>query len=104
MNCHNGIEQAHPAIAQGQCTICHGGDGDAKEKEQAHVPVPSDWAQIRGEALPPAPEGFIKDFAPDQLAAIDPAYLRFINPGDLRAHEARGGPAGHRDPRAGALG
>ncbi len=85
MSCHNGIEQAHPEIAQGQCTICHGGDGSKEEKETAHVAVPANWAEIRGSALPPAPNGFIKDFAPDQLAAIDPNYVRFVNPGDIRA-------------------
>ena len=46
--------------------------------------IPEDWATIRGTGLPPAPEGFIRDFAPDQLDAIDPDYLKFINPGDMR--------------------
>ena len=84
MHCHRGIEQAHPPIAEGQCTTCHGGDGEVFEKENAHVAIPQNYAQVRGEGLPPAPPGFIKDFAPDQLDAIDPDYVRFINPGDLR--------------------
>jgi hypothetical protein len=83
-NCHAGIEQAHAAIQPGQCTLCHGGDGAASTKEAAHVIAPADWAEIRGTGLPPAPFGFIKDFAPDQLAKLPTAYLRFINPGDIR--------------------
>ncbi len=46
-----------------------------------------DWAEIRGTGLPPAPHGFIRDFAPDQLDRLDPDYVRFINPGDIRAVE-----------------
>ena len=82
--CHQGIEQAHGPIAADECTICHGGDPQATTREGAHVPVPSDWATIRGDALPPSPEGFIRDFAPAQLDALDPDYLRFINPSDFR--------------------
>ena len=88
--CHMGIEQAHPTtedIGPSECTICHGGDPAALDQEGAHIPIPDDWAEIRGNGLPAAPEGFIGDFAPDQLDAIDPDYLRFINPGDLRTAE-----------------
>lgn len=83
-SCHEGIEQAHDPIAADQCAICHGGDEAAATKTKAHVPVPENWAEIRGSGLPPAPHGFIRDFAPDQLDQLDPAYLRFINPGDIR--------------------
>lgn len=82
--CHEGIEQVHPTQPNQGCIICHGGDSKGKTKEAAHIAIPDDWASIRGTALPPAPLGFIKDFAPDQLAALDPAYLQFINPGDIR--------------------
>lgn len=84
LSCHRGIEQAHGPIPADECTICHGGDGSAREKARAHVPIPDNWAEVRGDGLPPAPEGFIEDFASDQLDAIDPAYVRFINPGDIR--------------------
>ncbi len=84
-SCHNGIEQAHPGFGESQCVICHGGDGAATTKEAAHVAVPTNWAEVRGTALPPSPTGFIKDFAPDQLDKLPVAYLRFINPGDIRA-------------------
>ena len=85
LSCHVGIEEAHPGV-EGQCTVCHGGDGPSQALAQAHVPVPEDWAEIRG-SLPQAPAGFIKDFPPDLLDQLDPAYLRFINPGDIRAAE-----------------
>jgi hypothetical protein len=81
-----GIEPAHDEniIASDNCTLCHGGDGEALEKQDAHVAVPDDYWEIRGEGLPDAPDGFIKDMAPDQLDQLDPDYVRFINPGDIR--------------------
>lgn len=84
VTCHEGIEQAHTQIPANRCSVCHGGDPTKLRKELAHVAIPDDWATIRGTGLPPAPEGFIRDFAPDQLDAIDPDYLKFINPGDMR--------------------
>jgi len=87
VGCHVGIEQAHGPVQADECVICHGGDGEATTEECAHVAVPGDWAEVRGDGLPPAQEGYIKDFAPDQLAALDPAYVRFINPGDIRVND-----------------
>ena len=46
--------------------------------------MPANCEEVRGTALAPAPFGFIKDFAPDQLAALAPAYVQFINPSDIR--------------------
>jgi len=88
LTCHEGIEQAHGPIPGDQCVTCHGGDPDSRSKADAHVAIPSDWAEIRGDGLPIAPEGFIRDFAPDQLDRLDPAYLQFINPGDIRVVES----------------
>ncbi len=85
VTCHSGIEQAHPGFGETQCVICHGGDGAALDKETAHVAVPANWAEARGTALPPSPNGFIKDFAPDQLDQLPVEYLQFVNPGDIRA-------------------
>jgi hypothetical protein len=83
--CHDGIEDVHtPYVAAGRCSTCHGGDATTVKKDKAHVPIPADWASIRGN-LPAAPEGFIKDFAPDQLDRLPVEYLQFINPGDIRA-------------------
>lgn len=85
LSCHEGVEPIHEAgIAPTECTFCHGGDGEATTVDAAHVPIPANWADVRGSALPPAPDGFIKDMAPDQLDQLDPAYLKFVNPGDIR--------------------
>ena len=85
LSCHGGIEQVHDPIAETQCVVCHGGDETALTKEAAHVSVPANYAEVRGEGLPPAAHGFIRDMPPDMLDALDPAYVRFINPGDIRA-------------------
>ncbi len=88
-DCHVGIETSHseevlPLLVQPTCSFCHGGKQDGTSKEEAHVAVPSNWEEIQGPRNVPTPYGYIKDFAPDQLAALDPAYLQFINPSDIR--------------------
>lgn len=69
-----GIEEAHPPV-DGRalsCEDCHGGDPEARKQSEAHV-------------LPlPGSDGFIKNLSAGELDDLDPAYLRFINPGDLR--------------------
>ena len=86
ISCHEGIEPIHDpsVLSPTECTLCHGGIGDAFTRSVAHVAVPSNWETIRSTGLPPAPFGFIKDFAPDQLDQLDPAYVRWVNPGDIR--------------------
>jgi hypothetical protein len=89
LSCHVGIENVHfEAVPYGDCTRCHGGDGKALTQEEAHVAVPENWAQVRGDGLPPAPHGYIKDMPPDMLDQLSADYIRFINPGDMRAAEA----------------
>jgi len=88
LSCHEGVEDVHPnAVTYGECTLCHGGDGTSLEKAGAHVAVPVNWAEVRGDGLPPAPHGYIKDMPPDMLDQLDVDYIRFINPGDMRAAE-----------------
>ena len=84
VTCHDGIEQVHSSIPEGKCVVCHGGDGEATTVATAHVAVPANYLEIRGDGLPPAPDGYIKDLAADQLGALDPDFLRFKNPGDIR--------------------
>ena len=101
-----GIEPAHREanFGPGRCSVCHGGDPTSTKAETAHVPIPADWAEIRGtEGRPPAPEGFIRDFAPNQLDAIDPAYVQFINPGDMRVLDRTCGSAGCHEDKAASL-
>ncbi|MEZ6015161.1 MAG: hypothetical protein R3F49_08615 [Planctomycetota bacterium] len=71
MHCHAGIEEMHPGFPL-SCVDCHGGDGDTREKLQAHVQstVPR---TAETERVPPL----------DQ----DLAYVRFVNPMDLRVAE-----------------
>ncbi|MFT7520056.1 MAG: hypothetical protein ACI9MC_002200, partial [Kiritimatiellia bacterium] len=89
LSCHEGIEPIHgDALPYGECTSCHGGDAESKTLEGAHVAIPADWASIRGDGATPAPNGYIRDFSPSQLDKLDPAYLRFINPSDIRVNEA----------------
>jgi len=83
-SCHVGIEKAHPVFGDGECVICHGGDATSTDIDVAHVAPPDNYAEIRGDGLPAAPHGYIKDMPPDMLDQIDPAYLQFINPGDIR--------------------
>ena len=101
LSCHTGVEPIHPSggVEAGDCVVCHGGDATATSIEGAHVAVPADWAEIRGDGLPGAPHGYIKDMAPDQLDRLDPAYVQFINPGDIRVAEETCGKchSGHTD-------
>ncbi len=86
-----GIEQAHPPV-DGQplsCEDCHGGDPDARKQSEAHVlPLPG-----VGE--------FIRDLTVQELDDVEPEYLRFINPGDLRVAPMS---CGAGSPRAGGSG
>ena len=73
--CHEGIEDMHP-FAPVTCVQCHGGDDTATEPETAHV-------QPRGRL--PGDERVLG-------RGVDPAYLRFVDPGNLRVAEASCGP------------
>ncbi|HVY61192.1 MAG TPA: hypothetical protein VHF22_06030, partial [Planctomycetota bacterium] len=67
LNCHNGIENIHPAKAL-TCTECHGGNPRAATKEEAHV-------------RPAKP--LVNDERTLPLD-YDLPYLRFENPSNLR--------------------
>jgi hypothetical protein len=58
------------------CTDCHGGDANARDKNKAHV-------------LPRNPEVFKSPGNPERVYTAwlreDLEYVRFVNPGDLRA-------------------
>jgi hypothetical protein len=99
LSCHEGVEPIHPdPVDANDCSACHGGNDLALTKEEAHVQPPANYAEIRGDSLPPAPVGYIKDFAPDQLDRMPVDYVRFINPGDTRAAAQSCGTAGcHAD-------
>src|SRR5882672_1608009 len=67
LHCHAGIEQMHPE-QEIACVDCHGGDGEANDKQLAHVQ--RQFADPGDERVP----------LPDQ----DLAWRRFVNPMDLR--------------------
>jgi len=88
-----GIEDAHPfGDTKLKCTDCHGGDEKSYDQAKAHV-------DSRG-----APK-FIRNLTTGQLDEVDPGYIQFINPGDLRvankgcgaASSASGGSGCHQE-------
>jgi hypothetical protein len=88
-----GIENAHPfGDVNLDCVDCHGGDPKSYDQKTAHV-------DSRG-----APK-FIRNLTTGQLDGVDPSYLQFINPGDLRvankgcggASSAAGGSGCHQE-------
>jgi len=84
--CHAGIEPMHSSrsVRLG-CVDCHGGDASAADKEKAHV-------------RPRFPDAWPSSANPERTYTLlnheDPAFVRFVNPGDLRAAPMTCGPAG----------
>jgi hypothetical protein len=81
--CHVGIEPMHvsPAVALA-CVDCHGGRADTPDKLAAHV-GPGNRALWKSAANP------VRSYA--ALNQESPAFVRFVNPGDLRvANESCG--------------
>ena len=90
LDCHQGVEDMHNGAVRLGCTDCHGGDaairaGVAKgtaqyeaAKKKAHVQprFPEEW---KGAGNPARSYTL--------LNREDPAFIRFVNPGDLRVVE-----------------
>lgn len=89
VTCHGGIEPMHrnPAVKLG-CTDCHGGNPDATTMEKAHVrpKFPGRW---KTSANPERSYTLLNEENPD--------FVRFVNPGDLRAADQACGPC-HNTP------
>ncbi len=81
-----GIEHAHPDLADGPlaCVDCHGGDDTSYVQSQAHV------------SPGPGGERYLRNLTIEELDAVRPEYLRFINPGDLRVASRSCGSASPR--------
>ncbi len=86
----NAIELAHPGYDL-SCTDCHGGDGDATEAVLAHVAAEPWVLEL------PTP-GYLKNLSVDELDRVDPAFLRFVNPGDFRVASTSCGSSSPADP------
>ena len=71
ISCHEGIEEMHPAYPL-SCVDCHGGDGEATDKDKAHV-------------LPKKPPPGDERVLPRNY---DLAWQRFRNPTNLRVAHA----------------
>lgn len=88
LTCHEGIEKMHTSErVQLGCTDCHGGNGTATTKGEAHVrPVKWENADRIGRST---------TFPSDDHASwmrLSYDYVKFVNPGDLRvADETCGG-------------
>ncbi|MFM7298128.1 MAG: hypothetical protein ACKO4Q_13025, partial [Planctomycetota bacterium] len=80
--CHEGVGDPHGSLRMA-CVDCHGGDPQAKSKEQAHPAArhPERWVGSRN---PERTYALLNDESPE--------WIRFVNPGDLRvANETCGG-------------
>lgn len=84
VTCHGGIEPMHKntAVKLG-CTDCHGGNPDATTQEAGHVKprLPARW---KSAANPQRSYTLLNEEYPE--------FVRFVNPGDLRAAEKACGP------------
>lgn len=100
LSCHRGIEPIHAsASVRLACSDCHGGNNDAaappgtgpgdaayeEAKDRAHVQprFPKRWARPDGR---PSSANPVRSYT--LLNAEDPAFVRFVNPGDLRVAPA----------------
>ncbi len=89
-NCHAGIEEMHPEGLPIACTDCHGGNGKATTKEAAHV------HPLYAEDWPKTGQMPVRSYS--MLNNESPEFVRFINPGDLRAARLScGGKSCHAD-------
>ena len=86
----HGIEEAHPWFPL-TCTACHGGtdricDGDMGVDDEGEPACDGDWVYDRelAHVSPGDAPKFIRNLPASELDDIDPDYLQFINPGDLR--------------------
>ncbi|MCB9876743.1 MAG: hypothetical protein H6835_03985 [Planctomycetes bacterium] len=77
VECHTGCADPHLRGRKASCVHCHGGDASKPDADRAHPPArfPKRWAE-NGSGNPEQP----------YLLTIEEAeaYVRFVNPGDLR--------------------
>jgi hypothetical protein len=112
LSCHRGIEPAHASAAvRLACVDCHGGDpgpaapagagpGDAAyeaAREAAHV-APRDPAAWAGADGRPSAANPVRSYT--LLNRESPAFIRFVNPGDLRVARQSCGPCHAREVEA----
>jgi len=91
MSCHKNIEftSAHESSAvKLGCTDCHGGRGEARTKEEAHVHPRGPWYEGGHDGGPHHAEGEESAANPQRSSGAwlmeSPEFVRFVNPTDLR--------------------
>ena len=90
-----GIELAHKNVDL-SCTDCHGGEGricdGTMNKNEHEITCDGEWVYDKERAhYQPEKPIYLKNLSSAELDQVDPTYLQFINPGDLRvAHKVCG--------------
>ncbi len=106
LQCHQGIEEMHnsPHVVLG-CTDCHGGDPVGFDPGLVREPAGKAYrqAKLRAHVQPKHPEIFKTSANPvDSNVALNqesPAFIKFMNPGDLRIADETCGLC-HNQPHA----
>jgi hypothetical protein len=94
--CHDGCSDPHPGGRKSTCTHCHGGDATATTVAGAHpAPLfPREWARSRN--TDPKNAGAFDSANPERPYTLtlkeSEAWIRFVNPGDLRVANKTCGP------------
>lgn len=91
VGCHVGCTDPHPTGRKASCVHCHGGDPTRTDVEGAH-PKPRFPAEWRNSANPERP--YVLTMKESE------AWIRFVNPGDLRVANQTCGPCHAEDTLA----
>lgn len=88
-DCHSGIEDMHNGSINLGCVDCHGGDATVRRAlEVAYKSAGYEELKKKAHVQPRFPEAWKTSGNPERPATLtvkeDPAFLRFVNPGDLR--------------------
>lgn len=87
LDCHQGVEDIHNGAVRLGCTDCHGGNA-AIRSQAARNSATYEAAKKQAHVQPRLPQVWKSSANPERsytaLNREDPAFIRFINPGDLR--------------------
>jgi hypothetical protein len=86
LDCHQGVEDMHNGAVRLGCTDCHG--GNAGIRPSGNSPLADEAAKKQAHVQPRFPQFWKGSANPERsytaLNREDPAFIRFVNPGDLR--------------------
>lgn len=88
-DCHSGIEDMHNGSLNLGCIDCHGGDATVRRTlDAAYQSAQYEELKKKAHVQPRFPEAWKTSGNPERPATLtlkeDPAFIRFVNPGDLR--------------------